>query len=172
MQYDTRLDDFTTGNGAIEYRRDDDRIVQLKYRYASSQYIKTTLTSYSTAQNYRDGISQMGMTASWPIADRWSVVGAYYYDTKMSKTANQMLGLQYNSCCYAISIGYERKINDWGLQQTAIEVRQQDWLQHRATRPELQLRSRHAENAALEHTALPKRFVMAKRYNVNRTAVS
>lgn len=53
------------------------------------------------------------MTASWPIADRWSVVGAYYYDTKMSKTANQMLGLQYNSCCYAISIGYERKINDW-----------------------------------------------------------
>lgn len=113
MQYDTRLDDFTTGNGAIEYRRDDDRIVQLKYRYASSQYIKTTLTSYSTAQNYRDGISQVGMTASWPIADRWSVVGAYYYDTKMSKTANQMLGLQYNSCCYAISIGYERKINDW-----------------------------------------------------------
>ena len=113
MQYDTRLDDFTTGNGAIEYRRDEDRIVQLKYRYASSQYIKTTLTSYSTAQNYRDGISQVGMTASWPIADRWSVVGAYYYDTKMSKTANQMLGLQYNSCCYAISIGYERKINDW-----------------------------------------------------------
>lgn len=113
LQYDTRLDDFTTGNGAIEYRRDEDRIVQLKYRYASPEYIKTTLTSYSTAQNYRDGISQVGMTASWPIADRWSVVGAYYYDTKMSKTANQMLGLQYNSCCYAISIGYERKINDW-----------------------------------------------------------
>ncbi|EMH4163139.1 LPS assembly protein LptD [Pluralibacter gergoviae] len=113
VQYDTRLDDFTTGNGAIEYRRDEDRMVQLKYRYASPEYIKTTLTSYSTAQQYKDGISQVGMTASWPIADRWSVVGAYYYDTKMSKTANQMLGVQYSSCCFAIGIGYERKINDW-----------------------------------------------------------
>lgn len=113
VQYDTRLDDVTTGNGAIEYRRDEDRLLQLKYRYASPKYISTSLTSYSNSQLYKDGISQVGATASWPIADRWSVVGAYYYDTKASKTADQMLGVQYNSCCYAISIGYERKINDW-----------------------------------------------------------
>ncbi|STQ61496.1 organic solvent tolerance protein [Pseudescherichia vulneris] len=25
-----------------------------------------------------------------------------------------MLGLQYNSCCYAIRFGYERKLNGWG----------------------------------------------------------
>jgi len=118
VQYDTRLNNISTGSGTIEYRRDEDRLVQLSYRYASPEYIRATLprdsrdTTWNAAQ-YKEGISQVGGTASWPIADRWSVVGAYYFDTNTSKPADQMLGLQYNSCCYAITVGYERKLNGW-----------------------------------------------------------
>ncbi|HBP97252.1 MAG TPA: LPS-assembly protein LptD, partial [Pantoea agglomerans] len=43
----------------------------------------------------------------------WSVVGAYYYDTRNTRPASQLVGLQYSSCCYAIRVGYERKINGW-----------------------------------------------------------
>lgn len=113
IQYDTRLDNVATSSGTVEYRRDENRLVQLNYRYASPEYIQATLPSYSTAKQYKDGISQVGMTASWPIVDRWAVVGAYYYDTNTRKSANQMLGVQYSSCCYAIRVGYERKINGW-----------------------------------------------------------
>lgn len=35
IQYDTRLDNVATSNSSIEYRRDEDRLVQLNYRYAS-----------------------------------------------------------------------------------------------------------------------------------------
>ncbi len=118
VQYDTRLNNISTGSGTIEYRRDEDRLVQLSYRYASPEYIRATLprdsrdTTWNAAQ-YKEGISQVGGTASWPIADRWSVVGAYYFDTNTSKPADQMVGLQYNSCCYAITVGYERKLNGW-----------------------------------------------------------
>jgi len=62
---------------------------------------------------FKNGISQVGTTASWPIADAWSVVGAYYYDTRNTRPASQLVGLQYSSCCYAIRVGYERKINGW-----------------------------------------------------------
>lgn len=113
VQYDTRLNNVSTGSGSIEYRRDEDRLVQLSYRYASPEYIQATLPNFATAQQYKDGISQVGGTASWPIAERWSVVGAYYFDTNTSKPADQMVGLQYNSCCYAITVGYERKLNGW-----------------------------------------------------------
>ncbi|MEB7500880.1 LPS assembly protein LptD [Leclercia pneumoniae] len=113
VQYDTRLNNVSTGSGSIEYRRDEDRLVQLSYRYASPEYIQATLPNFATAQQYKEGISQVGGTASWPIADRWSVVGAYYFDTNTSKPADQMVGLQYNSCCYAITVGYERKLNGW-----------------------------------------------------------
>ncbi len=114
IQYDTRLNNVSTSSSAIEYRQDSDRLVQLTYRYASPEYIRVTLPSNrSSQQQYQDGISQVGATASWPIVDRWSVVGAYYYDTNTHKPADQMLGVQYNSCCYAIRVGYERKLNGW-----------------------------------------------------------
>ncbi|BDH47151.1 LPS-assembly protein LptD [Salmonella enterica subsp. enterica serovar Choleraesuis] len=114
LEYDARMDNIATGSSTLEYRRDDDRVLQLNYRYASPEYIRATMPSYySTAEQYRHGINQVGMTGSWPIADRWSVVGAYYYDTTVSKPAEQMLGVQYNSCCYAIRLGYERKVNGW-----------------------------------------------------------
>ncbi|EHK0945965.1 LPS assembly protein LptD [Citrobacter farmeri] len=114
VQYDTRLDSVATSSSSIEYRRDEDRLVQLNYRYASPEYIQATLPArYSTAEQYKNGINQVGTVASWPIADRWSIVGAYYYDTNVNKAADQMLGVQYNSCCYAIRVGYERKLNGW-----------------------------------------------------------
>ena len=118
VQYDTRLDNIANGSTSIEYRRDEDRMVQLSYRYASPEYIQATLPDYSTVEQYKNGISQVGAAASWPIVDRWSAVGAYYYDTNTNKPADQMLGLQYNSCCYAIRVGYERKINGWENNQS------------------------------------------------------
>lgn len=114
VQYDTRLDNVANGNATLEYRRDEDRVLQLNYRYASEEYIQATLPNYAYAPQSKDGISQVGGVASWPIADRWSIVGAYYFDTKQNKAADQMVGLQYNSCCYAIRFGYERKLNGWG----------------------------------------------------------
>ncbi|OAT30009.1 organic solvent tolerance protein [Buttiauxella brennerae ATCC 51605] len=119
LQYDTRLDNVATGNGVIEYRKDNDRLVQFNYRYASPEYIGATISNINiNADQYKDGISQVGMTASWPIVDRWSVVGAYYYDTKAQQAADSMLAVQYNSCCYAIRVGYERKINGWENDQS------------------------------------------------------
>lgn len=114
IQYDTRLDSIATSSSSIEYRRDENRMLQLNYRYASPEYIQATLPSYySTADQYKNGISQVGAVASVPIAERWSIVGAYYFDTNVNKVADSMLGLQYNSCCYAIRVGYERKLNGW-----------------------------------------------------------
>ncbi|EPF2244489.1 LPS assembly protein LptD [Citrobacter werkmanii] len=114
VQYDTRLDSIATSSSSIEYRRDENRMLQLNYRYASPEYIQATLPSYySTADQFKNGISQVGAVASFPIADRWSIVGAYYFDTNVNKEADSMLGLQYNSCCYAIRFGYERKLNGW-----------------------------------------------------------
>ena len=115
LQYDTRLNNVAQGNTVLEYRRDADRMVQLSYRYSSPEYVASALNDSTLVNNpiYKNGISQVGTTASWPIHDAWSVVGAYYYDTRNNRPASQLVGLQYSSCCYAIRLGYERKINGW-----------------------------------------------------------
>ncbi len=122
IQYDTRLDSIATSSSSIEYRRDENRMLQLNYRYASPEYIQAAVPSRDvTNAQYKNGISQVGAVASVPIAERWSIVGAYYFDTNVNKVADSMLGLQYNSCCYAIRVGYERKLNGWDdTQQHAI----------------------------------------------------
>ncbi len=112
LQYDTRLDAVALGDAVVEYRKDAERMVQLNYRYASPEYIQATLPSVQNP-GYQQGISQVGMTASWPLADRWAVVAAYYYDIEAKQPADQLIGVQYSTCCWAINLGYERKITDW-----------------------------------------------------------
>ncbi|RLR17648.1 LPS-assembly protein LptD, partial [Sodalis-like symbiont of Bactericera trigonica] len=112
LQYDCRLNSVALGDAVLEYRRDENRILQLNYRYASPQYIEQMLSDISH-HSYQQGISQVGVTGSWPLVDRWSLVGAYYYDTKANQPADQLIGLQYNTCCWAINMGYERKITGW-----------------------------------------------------------
>ncbi|MDX7987085.1 LPS assembly protein LptD [Xenorhabdus sp. 12] len=110
LQYNNRLNSVTMGNAILEYRRDADHLVQLNYRFVDRDYIQSTL---GTLPAYQQGISQIGMVASWPLSDRWAFVGAYYYDTKEKQPANQMVGVQYNTCCWAVNVGYERKIDNW-----------------------------------------------------------
>ncbi len=112
IQYDSRLNAVALGDAVLEYRSDADRMIQLSYRYASAQYIQATLPNL-TDPGYNQGISQAGVIASWPIADRWAVVGAYYYDTRAKQAADQLLGVQYSTCCWAVNFGYERKITSW-----------------------------------------------------------
>ncbi|MDX8000098.1 LPS assembly protein LptD [Xenorhabdus sp. Reich] len=110
LQYDNRLSSVTMANAVVEYHHDADRLLQLNYRFVDRDYIQATL---GTLPAYQQGISQVGITGSWPLSDRWAFVGAYYYDTKEKQPANQMVGLQYNTCCWAVNVGYERKIVNW-----------------------------------------------------------
>lgn len=112
LQYDARLNSVASGDAMLEYRCDEDRILQLNYHYANLKYIQQMLSDITTPGS-QQGISQVGITCSWSLVDRWSLVGEYYYDTKANQSTNQLIGLQYNTCCWAINAGFERKITSW-----------------------------------------------------------
>lgn len=113
VQYDTRLDTISVANAVAEYRKDSERVLQLSYRYASREYISAVLPNRTANPAYDQDISQVGGIATLPIADRWSMTGGYYYDTKLNKAADGLIGVQYNTCCWAVGVRYERKIVGW-----------------------------------------------------------
>ncbi|WP_396245096.1 LPS assembly protein LptD [Hafnia paralvei] len=113
LQYDTRLNSVALGDAIMEYRKDAETMIQLNYRYASPEYVTAMIPRYASNDLYNQGISQVGTIGSIPIADRWALVAAYYYDTNANQTADSLVGLQYNTCCWSVGVNYERKITSW-----------------------------------------------------------
>ncbi len=70
-----------------------------------------------------------------------------------------MLGVQYSSCCYAIRVGYERKLNGWDNDK-------QHAVYDNAIGFNIELRGLSSNyglgtrNAAFEHSAVSKHFVI------------
>lgn len=112
FQYHTRLNSIVLGNGVLKYKEDPEHFMQLHYRYATQEYIQAALNT-NQFPSYQHGIAQVGVTGSWLIADHLGVVGAYYYDTRARQSVDQLLGLRYNTCCWSVTLGYERQISDW-----------------------------------------------------------
>ncbi|AEW44305.1 LPS-assembly lipoprotein [Serratia symbiotica str. 'Cinara cedri'] len=112
VQYHAHLNKISLGNGMLKYNQDSERILQINYRYASPKYIQAALNTHQTPA-YQHSIAQVGVIGSWPIARRWVAVGAYYYDAHTKESTDQLLGMKYNTCCWAATLGYERKITDW-----------------------------------------------------------
>ncbi|OOF55029.1 LPS assembly protein LptD [Rodentibacter genomosp. 2] len=107
-QYDTQLKKTSLVNTSIEYNPELNNLIQLNYRYASQAYIDQNLGRSANA--YNQDIKQLGLVAAWEVTDNWAVVGKYYQDLALKKPVEQYLGVQYNSCCWAIGVGARRHV--------------------------------------------------------------
>lgn len=109
VQYDTRFGNLRQSNGIVEYRHDSERVLQFNYRYVSHEYMQDYAQNINNS-SYQKGISQAGAVAGWTLYNHFTIVGAYYFDTQAKQSSNELVGLQYTTCCWAANIGYERKI--------------------------------------------------------------
>lgn len=114
IQYDDRLSSVSLGDFVFEYRQDENKLLQLNYRYASQEYISAMVKGLDRSKTvYQQDISQIGAVASYPINDNWAAVAAYYFDPKLNQTNDALVGVQYANCCWGFNVAFERKIVDW-----------------------------------------------------------
>ncbi|WP_157991220.1 LPS assembly protein LptD [Candidatus Erwinia haradaeae] len=114
LYYDTYLDSVSQGDFILEWRSDVNHMVQMSYRYISENYISQVLLENEIDQSqYKQDISQIGITASWSFINQWSVVGSCYYNTKTRLIVDQLVGVEYSSCCYLVRFGYVHNIKGW-----------------------------------------------------------
>ncbi len=64
----------------------------------------------------KDGFSneEIDLSFAWPINDEWRLVGKWYNDLELDRTAETVFGFEYESCCWAISL-VSRRYLDVGL---------------------------------------------------------
>jgi LPS-assembly protein len=108
IQVSTKTDKVERSSLSLEYQRDDSRIVQLNHRFVRD------LSG--------EKINQLGLTASWPLAENWNWVGRWYKDITLNRSIESYTGIQYESCCWSISLVAQRNLSNrfdaTGLQST------------------------------------------------------
>lgn len=100
VEYNTQTKQVSTGNTAIEYQNQK-YITQLNYRYVSKE-------NFVVHYDGEKDISQAGLVLKAPVSRDWQVMAAHYRDTNTGETADNLFGVRYDSCCWAISLTYER----------------------------------------------------------------
>lgn len=95
MQYDATTSRVLKSNVTLDYRADDKKLLQLNHRYSRD------VSGYE--------IKQLGSLATLPLAENWQAVGSYYRDLTNQRLLELNLGLQYESCCWAIRLVARRQ---------------------------------------------------------------
>ena len=79
--------------------------VGLQYRPASNRVVNAGY------RLQRDSIEQLDMSVAWPIGDSWRGFGRWVYSMRDNQTLDQFVGLEYNSCCWALRLVTRRFVS-------------------------------------------------------------
>lgn len=97
LQYDSSNERMVKSNVTLDYIADDKSLIQLNHRYSRE------VSDYE--------IAQLGFLGTTPIDDQWKLIASYYRDINKHHMIEANLGLQYESCCWAIRVVAKRQIN-------------------------------------------------------------
>lgn len=110
-----------TNNGDLNfhYQPTLNSIINFGYSYLVNGDV-TSVRNNGTADN---ALHQAIVAFSLPVSDRWSTIGAYSHNISKDYSMMSLLGMQYDSCCWAVRVlggrtfknlnaGYEPQYNN------------------------------------------------------------
>jgi LPS-assembly protein len=92
-QWDNEDDETRLAQFRVQYQPAANRVVNLSYRY-------------------RPGLLEdLNVSLGWPISDRWSFAGNLEYSLRDKTSVDRLVGLQYESCCFAVRFGASEQVS-------------------------------------------------------------
>lgn len=98
--WDPYTRDTNNGHLNFHYQPAINKILSLGYTYLVNGDI--TQVANSSIQN--NALHQATFAYAWPFNERWSSLGAYNYNISKRYGMTTFLGLQYDSCCWAVRL--------------------------------------------------------------------
>ncbi len=81
-QWDPDKSDTTRSSARLQFRSDNQHILNLSYRYE------------------RDDFEQTDVSFIWPLSQQWTGIGRWNYALDDQRTQGLLLGIQYETCCW------------------------------------------------------------------------
>ncbi|KTC91048.1 LPS-assembly protein LptD [Fluoribacter dumoffii] len=98
--WDPATSSTNNGNLNLHYQPKSNAIINVGYSYL----INGDVTKVRNNEGVDNALHQGIVSVSWPISDRWSTLGAYSYNISKDYSMMSLLGMQYDSCCWAVRI--------------------------------------------------------------------
>jgi LPS-assembly protein len=102
LEWDSDNNKFNRANATFEKRWLYNTYAQLNYRYVAPISDDNGLLDENTMVN------QFGTKINWPINNQWNSFASYYYDVEYSHSYESIIGLKYQSCCWAFGLTYDK----------------------------------------------------------------
>lgn len=84
----------------IHYIPKPNAIINLGYSYL----VNGDVTAVRNNTGVDNALHQVLGSISWPLNDRWSAIGAYSHNISKDYSMMSLVGMQYDSCCWAVRI--------------------------------------------------------------------
>ncbi len=97
-EYDTDRNQLARSQTRVGYRGEDDRILNLSY------FTRAGISDDDS--DYQQG----DLSFAWPLSRRWSMLGRLGYDFDSEQVVQSLLGVGYESCCWAARLAFKRYI--------------------------------------------------------------
>jgi len=94
VQWDPTLHQTDLGAARLQYHPDRDRVLNLGYSYQ------------------RDFLETADASFMWPLTRRWHGFARWQYSLRDERTQEQLVGVQYDSCCWGLRLLSRRYINN------------------------------------------------------------
>lgn len=103
--WDTATKSTNNGHIDVRYQGQDNRLLSLGYTYIVNGDFTQVANSTTTLDVSPDNpLHQASVAAAWPLNDHWSGLGAYNYNISKQYEMMAFLGVQYDSCCWAMRL--------------------------------------------------------------------
>lgn len=113
----TTLGSDWVGKGSIQWNPDDDKTVRsslsLGYRPGPNHIANVTHRVVNNEELERR-TEQIDLSALWKVADAWRIAGRWNYSLDADRSIESLLGIEYESCCWAVRFAARRFIADNG----------------------------------------------------------
>ncbi len=84
----------------LHYQPDEARIINLGYNFARNGNIYSGITTNDALNN----LNVTDMSFAWPVINAFSAVGRWSQDWHDDHFQNLLYGIQYDTCCWAVSL--------------------------------------------------------------------
>jgi LPS-assembly protein len=108
LQWDQENSNIDEGSIAFQYRVDDERIINMAYRYRERTDV------FLQAPPLLDAvIRQTDLSAVWPLNDNWRMFGRWNYDHSNRRNLETFAGVEYSNCCATMRVVARDWVNEY-----------------------------------------------------------